>query len=633
MLKTNLFKNIRSNIGRSRLISMRIIPLLLVVSILSGCATTGGRDQQICPVGEVPNYKLIPDPLEPVNRTMRGMNHLVMVGVITPTSKVYTFILPRPVRSSISRFGHNLAFPVRLTNNVLQTKFNGAWVESKRFLVNSTIGVLGLFDPASNMGIGHSEEDMGQTFGYWGWQPQLFLILPLLGPSNERDTLGRVGDRFLDPATYYFPAGPFFAYNRLAGMVDPYNNFVATEYDVYHMMRIYISLERRNLTRNFPTEFAPEDEATQTLSYAIYFKSKTLAFNKQSLAGKVRIEATGKNLPFSYWLQPEPAPLVYLLPGLGSHRLSQGTVMMAKTLYDGGYSVAAISSMMHPEFMKNAASNPLPGYVPSNTRDIRYALRAIGEQLHRKHPGQVESESLLGISLGGFNTLMIAAAENDLPPEEQYQRYVAINAPVNLYTGMKTLDDYFQSPLQWGREERQVRIANALKKFLDLEVEDLDLEVDLPFDAIESRYLIGFNFRNKLRDVIFASQRRENMGILDSSLSRLRRGPAYAEIGCYSYVDYFDKFVFPYYTERIENLTREKLQRSADLRTYQEYLISNSRCRIINNNNDFLVTDEDVMWLKKVFDQERLSIFQNGGHMGNLHKPEIQKAILSALEH
>ena len=100
-------------------------------------------------------------------------------------------MLPQPVRDSIEKFGHNLAYPVRGVNSCLQGKWHGAWEETKRFGTNTTVGLLGFFDPATTYGIGRSDEDFGQTFGHYGSGTGFYLTLPLVGPTNGREPLAQ----------------------------------------------------------------------------------------------------------------------------------------------------------------------------------------------------------------------------------------------------------------------------------------------------------------------------------------------------------------------------------------------------------------------------------------------------------
>ncbi|OPZ08947.1 MAG: hypothetical protein BWZ10_02604 [candidate division BRC1 bacterium ADurb.BinA364] len=197
---------------------------------------------------------------------------------------------------------------------------------------------------------------------------------------------------------------------------------------------------------------------------------------------------------------------------------------------------------------------------------------------------------------------------------------------------MQRLDEYFNAPLAWPPEERPMRIEHTLMKLKDLDVDELDSEERLPFDSAESRFLIGYSFRTKLRDILFVSQRRNNLGVLRSDLSWLRRASAYEEIMRYSYRDYFEKFVFPYFSSRIPSLTRESFLWSADLRAYGHALAANPNCRVVNNRNDFLATADDMAFLESVFAPSRLVVFEEGGHMGNFHHSEVQQAILDTLK-
>jgi phospholipid-binding lipoprotein MlaA len=110
------------------------------------------------------------------------------------------------MRVGIRDFFHNLRTPIRLTNSLLQFKINGAGRELGRFVINTTVGVLGFWDPAKTwMEIEPCEEDLGQTLGYYGIGNGFFIIWPVLGPSTLRDTFGRAGDYFLDPVSYVDP--------------------------------------------------------------------------------------------------------------------------------------------------------------------------------------------------------------------------------------------------------------------------------------------------------------------------------------------------------------------------------------------------------------------------------------------
>ena len=118
--------------------------------------------------GQMPYFDAVNDPLEGFNRCSWAVNDWFFRGVIYPLSLGYNTVAPKPVRTTIGNVGHNLTYPVRLVNNCLQGKWSGAWAETERFGVNSTVGLGGLFDPATHWKIKRSDEDFGQTLGHWG---------------------------------------------------------------------------------------------------------------------------------------------------------------------------------------------------------------------------------------------------------------------------------------------------------------------------------------------------------------------------------------------------------------------------------------------------------------------------------
>jgi hypothetical protein len=135
-----------------------------------------------------------------------------------------------------------------------------------------------------------------------------------------------------------------------------------------------------------------------------------------------------------------------------------------------------------------------------------------------------------------------------------------------------------------------------------------------------------------LRDIIYSSQRRNNQGVLQHPIHNFRREPVYQEILNYSYDDYFEKLAIPYYESHgLGTNAPATLQKSGDLRTYDAGLRVNPDIRIIVNENDFLLADEDLTWLRTTFAADQLTVFNRGGHLGNLVNPTVQKTILGAL--
>lgn len=142
------------------------------------------------------------DPWEGFNRAMFGVHRAVDNAVLEPVARGYRAVTPRPVRTGVTNFLRNLRGPVILANDVLQGEFKRAGTTAGRFAINSTIGVVGLFDPASSMGLERHDEDFGQTLGVWGVPSGPYLFIPLLGPTTIRDGGGRIVDVAFDPITW-----------------------------------------------------------------------------------------------------------------------------------------------------------------------------------------------------------------------------------------------------------------------------------------------------------------------------------------------------------------------------------------------------------------------------------------------
>ena len=145
----------------------------------------------------------IKDPIEPINRAFFQFNDKLYFWVMKPIAVGYSFVTPEPVRIGVNNFFYNLSFPVRFINCLLQGKGLAASDEVVRFFINSTVGMAGFLDVATNkLEIKKNEVDLGLTFGRWGMGPVFYINWPILGPSTLRDTVGFAGDAFLYPISY-----------------------------------------------------------------------------------------------------------------------------------------------------------------------------------------------------------------------------------------------------------------------------------------------------------------------------------------------------------------------------------------------------------------------------------------------
>ena len=200
------------------------------------------------------------DPLETYNRGMFAVNRAVDTVLIRPVAKGYNYITPDAVRWRIGNMSDNLAEPLNMANSFLQGDFNGGMTSFWRFMINTTIGLGGMHDVAATAGLAEREEDFGQTLAVWGVGSGPYIVLPILGPSNLRDTGGKVGDWFMDPFNYALrqDGTDWTLYGVRGGqalvarerLLDPIDDIYDSSVDPYASFKSVYEQHRESLIRN-----------------------------------------------------------------------------------------------------------------------------------------------------------------------------------------------------------------------------------------------------------------------------------------------------------------------------------------------------------------------------------------------
>lgn len=178
--------------------------LLLVVIAISVLASTGWTRLY---AAEPTTAKLNGDPYERLNKKLFSFNDGLDRYLLAPVSRGYDKVTPGPVGRGVTNFFNNLGEPRVVLNGALQGKLGQAVSDSVRFLVNTTLGIGGLFDVARHFGIKRHKEDFGQTLAVWGMKRSAYFVIPILGPSSVRDGIGEMVDFFTYPLLYYHDAG------------------------------------------------------------------------------------------------------------------------------------------------------------------------------------------------------------------------------------------------------------------------------------------------------------------------------------------------------------------------------------------------------------------------------------------
>ncbi len=192
----------------------------------------------------------ISDPIEPFNRFMFKIEDVLFVYIISPLGKTYAFVVPHFFRMGIKRMDYNIQMPKRLFNNLLQAKFVGAGMTFSTFLVNTTIGLGGFFDPASAwFGWKKYDEDFGQTLGKWGVGPGFYIYIPLIGSETARDGASEIVDMGMDPRnaltiTPAYGVTVFMKFNNISLEIDDIEQKKEEYFDAYSLKRKFWYMKR-----------------------------------------------------------------------------------------------------------------------------------------------------------------------------------------------------------------------------------------------------------------------------------------------------------------------------------------------------------------------------------------------------
>ncbi|MFT5127513.1 MAG: phospholipid-binding lipoprotein MlaA [Rhodothermales bacterium] len=212
-------------------------------------AEFGGSQQWLSSESSEPK-----DPLQPVNRFMFGVNDKLYFWLLKPLGVGWSKVAPQPAREGMRNFFGNLRTPVRTVNALLQGNGGKAGEELRRFGINTTIGLLGVRDAAKKRGVpAPSPEDLGQSLAVYRVGAGWYIVWPIFGPSNIRDSIGMFGDRMLDPVTYTgdasFPIGLSETINRTSLQIGRYEKMKSDALDPYTFMRDVFQQRRAKLIK------------------------------------------------------------------------------------------------------------------------------------------------------------------------------------------------------------------------------------------------------------------------------------------------------------------------------------------------------------------------------------------------
>ena len=454
------------------------------------------------------------DPLEPWNRSMFSCTDFLMNYVADPVGRVYTSIFPRPFVEHFNNLCVNLEFPARAMSALLRAEWGAAGDETLRFLINTTIGIAGIFDVAQSwFHIPSSDADFGSTFAHWGIGSGHSFMLPIAPALNGRDLLGLFFDSAFDIKSYIPYAGYATFLNRMViahsaydsvsgGALDPYKNFrivmlLRKELQIklwfYRQMKQYIAMKKLKAIKP-DAPLAPPMPPSKPEHIKAQWQTLPFYRSQGAVTDSLRMMMFQAQTDFDWWYMPRslfdssfsanrsvyelalipgrpearygyyPRPenkekipvkreeLVLLLPGIGGALDNAGMVALAELFHKRNCHVAVFDSTFNWRFILADSSGKLPGYLPDDAARVKKLLKAALLDLQKR--GLLKRKNtritLAGYSLGALHTLKIAELEKE-NPELGIKQFIAINPPVSLRHAMTRIDELADSTANWSK--------------------------------------------------------------------------------------------------------------------------------------------------------------------------------------
>lgn len=337
----------------------------------------------------------------------------------------------------------------------------------------------------------------------------------------------------------------------------------------------------------------------------------------------------GLRCTFAY--QDKKAPLVFLIAGAGSGDRSAKLMTMMKAFYVAGFHVITVPSPSHANFIISASRRSVPGDLTEDAADLYRAMESAWKQV----TGDIEVSSfnLCGYSLGGTQAAFVARLDEERKVFN-FRKVLMINPAVSLYSSATRIEDLMKQ-IPGGAKKQGIFFNRMLSKFsryyhygnfIAINEEFLySIYTEKLFSREETAGLIGLTYRIHLAGMIFASDVMTNSGYVvpkNRLLSTTDSMYDYFLVSSHlSFIDYFNEYLFPYFQKQRPGLTKQAFIQSLSLRNIEGYLKSSSKFAVMTNENDFILSSEDLDFLRQLFG-ERARIYARGGHLGNLEFKE-----------
>ncbi|WP_419785026.1 alpha/beta hydrolase [Pseudodesulfovibrio sp.] len=354
------------------------------------------------------------------------------------------------------------------------------------------------------------------------------------------------------------------------------------------------------------------------------------------------IFAYSRDMYYSTALHKEKAPLIFIIAGTGGEHDSTKMDYLTRVFYSAGFSVVALSSPTHMNFIISMSQHAVPGYVPYDVADLYRAMHWIKDELAGEC--EVSDYYVTGYSLGAMHAAYLAHMDDERH-DFNFKKALLINPPVSLYHSVKKLDSWLGPENLGGRTIHQ-QIERFVEMFSDYyEQRDItdfddnflyDLVTHVDFDDTDLRALIGVDFRLSATAMIFSSDVCLRAGYLvPPDQYPLANGAPlmdYAEAAFdISFEEYMDEYLLPYLKYVDPTMDRYTMIKNCSLYPIRSWLMDSGKVVLIGNLDDVILNNDDVQFIEDVFGK-RAHLFPTGGHCGNMMYGPFVKAMLEMIK-
>lgn len=605
------------------------------------------------------------DKHEKFNRKLYTFNSKLNKYVLRPIDTLWCSIMPQYAMDRFQNLYNNINFPVRVVSCMLEKDFKSSGTEFVRFLANTTIGIGGLYDPATSVfKIEPHNESIEQVLGNSRIKPGPYIVLPVV-QGNMRDLAGKFFDMILRPTSYIPYATTASFINSTANSQDKIKRLEESNADPYEVAKLlkgldeYIKInkldrktvlaqkeellntENDNVAENNNMEetvqskiaadinldgYAPQGPLVDSLRSTLFDNEKidksiwsetaiwNRTFSKRLRFASVNIDKSRPSYKYRYILQKDKtAPLAIIYPELGEGIWGDKSIRQAKILYNEGYSVVIQGNAFNWEFVRSMPGNYKPGIPSEDAQKLRIVTSRIINNLEIKKKCQFSKKILVGNSFGALTALFVASQE-DMNNTLGITNYIVINPPIDAFFALKQLDKFSQIEKN-SSGDAKLRIAIAAQKIKDI-TQNKDYKnakygsLSMPFNNDEAKLVIGCMVKQKLYDVIFTIE----------NCKKSKKNNLYESIGNINFTEYTQKYLQDFVTA--SGKTPEQLGYEASLYSLAAFLQKSKNYKIYHSIDDYFINSEQLAWLKQQA-KDNVVIFSNGSHLGFLYRPEF----------